>query len=284
MRDTRTTAVESRLLSVVIPVFNEEATLRNLHKGIVEATEPLALSVEVIFVDDGSDDGSTDVLRDLCRENGDSRAILTAVNQGKSAALDLGFRYAKGDIIITMDADLQDDPAEIPRFVEKIDEGYDLVSGWKAVRHDPWHKTIPSRLFNFVVRRSTGIPIHDFNCGFKAYSRRAVEKLSLYGELHRFVPVFVANAGGRVTEIKVEHHPRRHGRSKYGLTRLPKGLFDLLTVLLTTRYLKRPMHFFGWLGLLSSSVGGTMLGYLAVLWALGFRLSAMKGSGSMRPF
>lgn len=196
---------------------------------------------------------------------------MLASNQGKSAVLDVGFRNAGGDIIITMDADLQDDPAEIPRFVEKMNEGFDLVSGWKSVRHDPWHKTIPSRLFNAVVRGVCGVQIHDVNCGFKAYSRRSAEHLSLYGELHRFVPVFVANAGGRVTEIKVQHHPRRHGRSKYGLGRLPKGLFDLMTVLLTTRYLKRPMHFFGWLGMLSSSVGGVMLGYLAVLWTLGFR-------------
>jgi len=264
-------AVEPRLLTFVIPVFNEEETLRTLHEAIVASVIPLELRCEIIFVDDGSLDGSAEIMRELCDEHSGTHAILMATNQGKAAALDVGFRHAAGDVVITMDADLQDDPAEIPRFVEKIDEGFDLVCGWKAVRHDPWHKTLPSRLFNATVRGVCKVPIHDINCGFKAFSRRAVAKLSLYGELHRFVPVFVANAGGRVTEIQVQHHPRRHGRSKYGLRRLPKGLFDLLTVVLTTRYLKRPMHFFGWLGLLSSSVGGVMLGYLAVIWVLGFR-------------
>ena len=262
---------QSRLLSFVIPVFDEEATLRDLHDGIVEAAERMGRGFEIVFVDDGSGDSSPAVLRDLCRKDPHTRAILLAVNRGKAAALDIGFRHVRGDVVITMDADLQDDPAEIERFVETLEEGYDLVSGWKSVRRDPWHKTIPSKLFNAVVRLSCGVPLHDVNCGFKAYSRRAVRELSLYGELHRFVPVFVANAGGRVTEIPVAHQPRRHGRSKYGLRRLPKGLFDLLTVVLTTRYLKRPMHFFGWLGLLSSSVGGLMLSYLAVLWVLGVR-------------
>ncbi len=264
-------AVEPRLLTFVIPVFNEEETLRTLHETIVASVTPLELRCEIIFVDDGSLDGSAEIVRELCDEHSGTSAILMATNQGKAAALDVGFRHAAGDVVITMDADLQDDPAEIPRFVEKIDEGFDLVCGWKAVRHDPWHKTLPSRLFNATVRGVCKVPIHDINCGFKAFSRRTVAKLSLYGELHRFVPVFVATAGGRVTEIQVQHHPRRHGRSKYGLRRLPKGLFDLLTVVLTTRYLKRPMHFFGWLGLLSSSVGGVMLGYLAVIWVLGFR-------------
>ncbi len=262
---------QDRLLSFVIPVFNEEATLRDLHAGIVDAAESMGRGFEIIFVDDGSGDGSPAILRDLCRNHPHTRTILLAVNRGKATALDIGFRHVQGNIIITMDADLQDDPAEIERFVDTLEEGYDLVSGWKTVRRDPWHKTLPSKLFNFAVRLVCGISIHDVNCGFKAYSRRAVSELSLYGELHRFVPVFVANAGGKITEIPIEHQPRRHGQSKYGLRRLPKGLFDLLTVVLTTRYLKRPMHFFGWFGLLSSSVGGAMLTYLATLWILGER-------------
>lgn len=260
-----------RSVSFVIPVFNEEATLRDLHEGIVESADSMGRQYEIIFVDDGSDDGSSAVLRDLCRNHPHTRAILLAVNRGKATALDIGFRNVRGDIVITMDADLQDDPAEIERFVAALEEGYDLVSGWKTVRRDPWHKILPSRFFNFTVRLVCGVKIHDVNCGFKAYSRRAVRELSLYGELHRFAPVFVANAGGKITEIPIEHHPRRHGHSKYGIRRLPKGLFDLLTVLLTTRYLKRPMHFFGWLGLLSSSVGGLMLTYLAILWVMGVR-------------
>jgi glycosyltransferase involved in cell wall biosynthesis len=260
-----------RFLSFVIPIFNEEATLRKLHEGIVDAARSMGREFEIIFVDDGSNDSSAAVLRDLCWKHPHNRAILLAVNRGKATALDIGFRNVRGEVVITMDSDLQDDPAEIERFVATLEEGYDLVSGWKTVRRDPWHKTLPSRFFNFVVRLVCGVPIHDVNCGFKAYSRRAIDELSLYGELHRFTPVFVANSGGKITEIPIEHHPRRHGHSKYGLRRLPKGLFDLLTVVLTTRYLKRPMHFFGWLGLLSSSVGGVILTYLAILWVMGVR-------------
>ncbi len=262
---------EPKSISIVVPVFDEEGTLRELHDGILEVVEPLGRRYEIIFVDDGSNDGSAAIMRELSDAHSGTRAVLLASNQGKAAALDIGFRHAGGDIVITMDADLQDDPAEIPRFIAAVEEGHDLVCGWKAVRRDPWHKTFPSKVFNAIVRTTCGVKVHDINCGFKAYSRRALEGLSLYGEMHRFVPVFVAGAGGKISEIQVEHHPRRHGRSKYGLRRLPKGLFDLLTVLLTTRYLRRPMHFFGWLGLLSSGFGGLMLVYLAVLWVLGDR-------------
>jgi glycosyltransferase involved in cell wall biosynthesis len=265
------TATNQPFLTFVIPVFNEESSLRSLHEGIVASVTAMGSPFEILFVDDGSLDGSANVMRDLCREHPGTRAILLASNQGKAAALDVGFRHARGEIVITMDGDLQDDPAEIPRFVEKIGEGFDVVNGWKAVRHDPWHKKLPSKLFNATVRRVCGVPIHDVNCGFKAYTRRTIANLSLYGEMHRFIPVLAANAGARITEIRVTHHPRRHGRSKYGLARLPKGFFDLLTVLLTTRFLRRPMHFFGWLGLLALGVGGTMLIYLAVLWVLGER-------------
>lgn len=263
--------MERQSLTVVVPVFNEEQTLDALHQGIVAAAESLGVEFEVIFVDDGSHDGSPQTIRRLCNRHPRTRAILLAANQGKAAALDAGFRRASGDIIVTMDADLQDDPEEIPRFVRRIEEGFDLVVGWKAVRRDPWNKRLASRIFNAIVRLVCGIRIHDMNCGFKAFSRQTVERLSIYGELHRFVPVFVANIGGKMTEIEVRHHPRRHGRSKYGISRLPKALFDLLTVLLTTRFLKRPMHFFGWIGVFSSGVGSLMLGYLAVLWLVGFR-------------
>jgi glycosyltransferase involved in cell wall biosynthesis len=259
------------MLTILIPVFNESRTLRELHAGLVASVAKLDETTEILFVDDGSDDGSQEIVRELCRSHDRTRGLVLARNQGKAAALDLGFRHARGDIVVTLDADLQDDPEEIPRFIEKIDEGYDLVSGWKVERKDPWHKTAPSRVFNAVVRCTTGLKIHDINCGFKAYSRRALENLRLYGELHRYVAVFVAHAGGRITEIEVLHHARRHGRSKYGLRRLPKGLFDLMTVLFTTRYLRRPMHFFGSLGLASSGLGGVALAYLAVLWLLGER-------------
>jgi glycosyltransferase involved in cell wall biosynthesis len=263
---------DSRLLSVVVPVYCEQDSLAELHAQLSDVLDALGLRYEILFVDDGSTDASFAVLSGLAaRDDGSTKVVRLATNSGKAAALNVGFRLAQGDVVITMDADLQDDPAEIPRMLEKIDEGFDLVSGWKSVRHDPWHKTLPSRIFNRVVRWTCRIPLHDVNCGFKAYTRRTIVGLSLYGELHRFVPVIAASAGARITEIAVRHRPRIHGRSKYGLGRLPKGLLDLLTVLLTTRFLSRPMHFFGWIGLLGMGVGGAMLGYLAVLWLLGHR-------------
>jgi len=258
-------------LSFVIPTYNERETLQALHGGITANATALTDQYEIIFVDDGSTDGSGDVIREICARDRHTRLISFPVNHGKATALDFGFRHARSQVILTMDADLQDDPEEIFRFVEKIGEGYDLVSGWKVVRRDPWRKRIPSKVFNWVVRSVSGLPLHDFNCGFKAYTRRAIENLSLYGELHRYTPVIVFNAGGRVTEIPVRHHPRRHGRSKYGLWRLPKGFLDLITVLVTTRYLKRPLHFFGSIGLGSLVIGGAMLAYLSILWVLGHR-------------
>jgi glycosyltransferase involved in cell wall biosynthesis len=184
-------------------------------------------------------------------------------NYGKSAALAVGFDKAQGPIIITMDADLQDDPAEIPALRRKLEEGYDLVSGWKRVRHDPLSKTIPSRFFNAVVRRLSGIPIHDFNCGLKAYRRDVVKHLRVYGELHRFLPVLAHWEGFRVTEHPVQHRPRKYGKTKFGLTRFWKGFLDLLTVLFTTRYLRRPLHLFGFWGLVTAFVGSVIVVWLA---------------------
>jgi glycosyltransferase involved in cell wall biosynthesis len=261
---------EAEALSFVVPVYNERDTLRTLHDRIVSNAISISDKYEIIFVDDGSSDGSREVIRELCASDPNTRLISLGANCGKATALDFGFRYARSPIVFTLDADLQDDPDEIPRFVGKIGEGYDLVSGWKAVRQDPWHKRLPSKLFNWVVKLMSGLPLHDFNSGFKAYTRKTVEHLSLYGELHRYIPVIAHNAGGRVTEIPVRHHPRRYGRSKYGLWRLPKGFLDLITVMVTTRYLKRPLHFFGAIGLASALVGGVALVYLAVLWALGY--------------
>jgi glycosyltransferase involved in cell wall biosynthesis len=257
-------------LSVVIPVYNERDTLETLHERIVRNAIALTDQFEIIFVDDGSTDGSREIIREICERDPRTRLISLPVNQGKATALDLGLHHAQHEVIVTMDADLQDDPDEIPRFLGKIREGYDLVSGWKAVRYDPWHKRLPSKLFNWVVKTVSGIPLHDFNSGFKAYTRRTVENLSLYGELHRYIPVIAFNKGGRVTEIPVRHHPRRHGESKYGLWRMPKGFLDLVTVMVTTRYLKRPLHFFGSIGLAGMLLGGAALSYLAVLWVLGY--------------
>ena len=257
-------------LSVVVPFHNEEASLSSLVEQVVEHTRGIA-PVEIILVDDGSTDRSPAVAADLCKAHPEVKMLRFAGNHGKAAALQAGFEAVSGQIVITMDADLQDDPSEIPRFVEKLNEGYDLVSGWKAVRHDPWHKTLPSKLFNGVVRTVFHVPLHDFNCGFKAYRSELLANLHLYGELHRYIPVFAARDGARIAEIAVRHHPRQHGRSKYGAERLLKGFLDLITVFVITRFLKRPLHFFGGFGLLLGSVGAGCLTYLACLWLLGVR-------------
>ena len=257
-------------LSFIIPLFNERESIEQLHERIVAAAEEVGRSFEVLFVNDGSTDGSDAVIDDLCGRDTRVGGIHFRRNFGKAAALDAGFRNARGRIIFTMDGDLQDDPKEIGRFLDKLDEGYDLVSGWKKVRHDPLGKRLPSKLFNRVVSMVSGLRLHDFNCGFKAYRREAIQDVELYGELHRFVPVLVYWEGFAVGEIEVEHHARRFGRSKYGLTRLAKGFFDLLTVLLNTRYRTRPLHLFGWGGVAMGSLGGLILLYLAVLWFAGY--------------
>ena len=257
-------------LSVVVPVYNEEESLRELVAGILKSEEHVG-RVEIILVDDGSTDDSAATIKEMCQSDKRIRLICLLGNQGKAAALQAGFLEARGEMVITMDADLQDDPSEIPRFLAKLDEGYDVVSGWKVERFDPWHKTGPSKIFNFVVRRLFGIGLHDFNCGFKAYRRSMLKNLHLYGELHRYIPVLLGPYGARITEIPVSHHPRRHGQSKYGCGRLFKGFLDLVTVLVITRFLKRPLHFFGGLGLLLGFIGGLCLAYLAGLWVIGVR-------------
>ncbi len=258
-------------ISAVVPLFNEQASLRELYTRIIAVLEGLNREFELIFVNDGSNDESATVLDDLHAEDSRVGVIHFRTNFGKAAALDAGFKAARGDFIVTLDADLQDDPKEIPRLLAQLDAGFDVVSGWKKIRQDPWHKTLPSKLFNAVVRRVSKLPLHDFNCGFKAYRAEALENLTLYGELHRYIPVLVASRGFRVTELPVEHHARRHGRSKYGLERFAKGFFDLLTVILTTRYRSRPLHLFGLGGLALGSAGGLILTYLAGLWLAGYR-------------
>jgi len=219
---------------------------------------------EILFIDDGSTDRSFNVLRDLRRVDRHVRAIRFRRNYGKSAALAVGFDRALGSLVITMDADLQDDPAEIPALRRKMEEGYDLVSGWKRVRRDPLSKTIPSRLFNVVVRRMTGIKIHDFNCGLKAYRREVVKHIRVYGELHRFLPVLAHWEGYKVGELAVQHRPRKYGKTKFGAGRFWKGFLDLLTVLFTTRYLRRPLHLFGFWGILTALVGSAIVVWLAI--------------------
>lgn len=256
-------------ISVVIPLYNEAESLPELHTALAVFLLPYADRCEVIYVDDGSTDGSFEVLKGLREGDKRLKAIRFRSNQGKSVALAVGFREAQGEMIVTLDADLQDDPKEIPRFLRKLEEGYDLVSGWKATRYDPWSRRLLSAIFNRVTSWLTGVHLHDFNCGFKAYRRGVIQEMRLYGELHRFIPVLASWRGFRVGEIEVEHHPRKYGWSKYGAERIPRGFFDLLTVLMLTRYTTRPLHLFGLLGAVVGLSGFGMVAYLSIGWLFG---------------
>ena len=288
------------MISVVIPVYNEMDSLLPLYGEIAAAALHHALDLEVVFVDDGSSDGSWKVIKELARQHPKVRGVRFRRNFGKAAALSAGFRAAHGELILTLDADLQDDPAEIPRFLaamekgtrsepvgpltptplpagergggEGADEGrpgvFDVVSGWKRVRHDPWHKVGPSRVFNFMVSWLTGVRLHDHNCGMKCYRAEIFKEVRLYGELHRFIPVLAAARGYRVGEIEINHRPRRFGRSKYGIRRFVKGFLDLLTVKFLTGFGQRPQHLLGTIGLISFLVGNVALLYLAVTWVI----------------
>jgi len=226
-----------------------------------------------LFIDDGSTDKSLKELQQLHNEDHRNKYISFQKNYGKSAALQVGFQQATGDIIITMDADLQDDPKEIPNLIRKLDEGFDMVSGWKKVRFDPFIKKYSSRFFNAVTRLSSGIKIHDFNCGLKAYKKSVVKSVQVYGELHRYIPVLAHWQGYTVAEVPVKHHPRRFGKTKFGISRFFKGFIDLLTVVFVTRYIKRPMHLFGFLGAISFLAGFIVNGYLTYEWFCGKVLS-----------
>ena len=251
-------------VSVVIPLYNERGTLDQLHAELTEVLGQVARDWEILFIDDGSSDGSAEVLESLAARDERVRVFTFRRNQGKAAGLNVGFREAAGDVVVTMDADLQDRPAEIPRLLEAL-AGHDLVSGWKRKRHDPIGKTLPSKFFNWVTRKVSGLELHDFNCGLKAYRREVVKEVELYGEMHRYIPVLAAWRGFTATEIAVEHQPRIWGQSKYGASRLFKGAYDLLTVLLLTRFQTRPMHFFGTIGAGMSVVGVAILAYMSWL-------------------
>lgn len=258
------------LISVVIPLFNEEESLPELALQLeAELTKLVKERWEVLFIDDGSTDNSYNIIKTINQRNRKFRAIRFRRNYGKAAALSVGFSSARGVIIITMDGDLQDEPSEIKNLIDKIKEGYDLVSGWKKKRKDPISKTIPSKFFNIVTSLFTGLKLHDYNCGLKAYRREVAKNLQIYGEMHRYIPALAHLEGYKVTEIPVIHHPRRFGKSKYGFSRLFKGFFDLLTMLFTTRYFKRPLHFFGAIGLLFSISGFIIDAYLLIEWILG---------------
>ncbi len=257
------------MVSFVIPFLNEEKTLSDLQERIDATMGDIGRPHEIIFVDDGSTDNGSAIAEHLARTHPHVRSLRFTRNFGKAAALSAGFQAAKGDVIITMDADLQDDPAEIPRFLEQFEHGYEVVSGWKKKRNDPLGKTLPSKVFNRLTSWLFDIDIHDINCGFKAYSRRAAKHLNLYGELHRFTPALLHAAGFKVTEIDVQHHAREHGVSKYGASRMVKGFLDLITVKMVTRYSARPLHFFALLGAPLFLLGGAFVTYLTILWFLG---------------
>ena len=270
-------------LSVVIPFYNEKESIGLLCKKLVEVLEGVQRCWEIILVDDGSDDGSDRIASKLSEEEPRIKVIRFRRNRGKASALNEGFRYAEGAILFTMDADLQDDPQEIPRFLEKLEEGYDLVSGWKKQRHDPLEKRLPSKLFNAVTSIVTGIRLHDFNCGFKAYRREIVDEIKLYGELHRYVPALAHWRGFRVAEIAVKHHPRQFGKSKYGIERYIRGFFDVFTVVLITKYIRNPAYFFGMMGMFIFFFGMAILSFLTVIQIvfgsiLGFKVLSYIGA------
>lgn len=253
-------------ISIIVPLLNEQATLRTLRDRISEMAAQHNLQYQIIFVDDGSSDDSWNVIKHIAAEDKCVVGVRFRRNFGKAAALAAGIEKASASIVITMDADLQDDPNAVPKLLAKLDEGFDCVSGWKQTRHDPWHKTMPSKIFNWTVGRLTGLKLHDHNCGLKAYRRQIFNEVQLYGEMHRFVPVLAAARGFRVAEVPVLHHPREHGVSKYGLSRLPKGFLDLLTVCFLTEYRQRPIHLMGSMGLLSFGLGSLLLILLTLLW------------------
>ncbi len=255
-------------ISIIIPVYNEEESIKKLYEKILDVVKDKYL-YEIIFIDDGSTDSSAQNIKDIIAGDPNVHLIVFRKNFGKAAALQAGFRNCTGDIAITMDADLQDDPKEIPRFIEKLNEGYDLVSGWKQKRHDPLEKRLPSKLFNKVTSHLSGVHLHDFNCGFKAYRKEVVDSIDVYGELHRYIPVLAHRKGFRIAEIVVEHHAREFGKSKYGFERYLRGLFDSMTVAFLGKFYDRPMYFFGKIGLVLCLLGGLICGYLTVLWCLG---------------
>lgn len=256
-------------LSVIVPLLNERGSLPELYQRLTEVLKEINREYEIVFVDDGSSDGSAELCRSLVESDVHVTLVELRRNFGKATALQAGFQVAKGAIIITMDADLQDDPVEIPRFLEALEEGVDLVSGWKQNRQDPLTKTLPSKLFNFATSLLTGIKLRDFNCGFKAYRREVVQSLDLYGELHRYIPVLAYANGFRTGEIPVNHHRRSYGKSKYRFERFLRGAFDLITVLFLGSFKRRPLHLFGLIGIVLLGVGFAIDLYLSLLWLTG---------------
>ncbi len=273
----KTTSKITQLQSVsfIIPAMNEEETLETLFNGIATQMESLGYEWEVLFIDDGSTDNSWNEMVRLAQLHPTKvRSFRFRRNLGKADALALGYQEATGDVIFTMDADLQDDPNEIPRFLEKLAEGYGIVTGWKRKRFDPWHKVLPSRVFNAVLSRLVGVPLHDHNCGFKAYRSEVAKVLPMYGEMHRMVPSLASFEGYQTAEIVVQHHARQFGVSKYGVKRILCGIFDMTTVSFLKTYRNRPMHFFGRLALVSGALSG-------LLWTSAIVLAALGGAAAL---
>ena len=261
-------------LSIVIPAYNEQGSVSELISSIIKESEKNNFgNFEIIFIDDGStDDTRRNIEKNLKKIKIFSRIISFRRNQGKSVALNEGFINARGEIVVTMDADLQDNPKEIKKFISKINEGFDLVSGWKYVRNDPLSKTFPSKIFNYITSKASGIKLHDFNCGFKAYKKDLVKELHLYGEHHRYIPIISHNLGYKITEIKVDHRSRKYDKSKFGIERYLRGFFDLFTVLFLKNYKSRPLHLFGSIGLVFIILGFLIELYLVFKWSMGFEI------------
>lgn len=253
-------------ISIVVPLFNEEESLPELMSWIDKVMKENCFSYEVIMVDDGSQDKSWSVIEGLCSQYPALRAVKFSRNYGKSAALNVAFGEVQGDVVITMDADLQDSPEEVPELYRMVTQGgYDLVSGWKQKRYDPVTKTVPTKLYNWAARRMSGIYLHDFNCGLKAYKREVVKSVEVYGEMHRYIPILAKHAGfGKIGEKVVQHQARKYGVSKFGIERFLFGMLDLMSVTFMTRFAKRPMHLFGGLGVLSFLIGFLITAYLTM--------------------
>ena len=251
-------------ISVVIPLFNEEESIKELSTWIVEVMKKNKFSYEIILIDDGSDDTSWKEIERLNSKNSNIKGVKFRRNYGKSAALNIGFLKAKGDVVITMDADLQDSPDEIPKLYEKVyKKGFDLVSGWKKERYDPISKTVPTKLFNWAARKASGIYLHDFNCGLKAYNKNVIKNIEVYGEMHRYIPMIAKWSGfSNITEQVVKHQKRKYGTTKFGIERFLNGFLDLLTISFISRFGKKPMHFFGVLGTLMFSLGFILFSFI----------------------
>ncbi len=256
-------------LSIVTPVYNEEQNIGLFHSKVTKVLKKLRKSYEIWFIDDGSRDSTLKTIKELKKKDKHVKFITFRRNFGKAAALSAGFEHANGDIIITMDGDLQDEPEEIPKFIAKIEEGYDLVNGWKFKRKDPLSKTIPSKFFNWLTSRMIGVKLHDFNCGFKAYRKEVVKEITLYGDLHRYIPAIAFWKGYKIAELPVKHNERLYGKSKYGSKRILTGFIDLMTVKYLVSYTTKPLQFFGKLGLLFILLGLTAGIYLVIQWFQG---------------